>query len=328
MGEFANRPLGSVVAELWNRNDYGKTSGQMLAAFPFVGVGVGTFNALVTDYSLIFNGMLVDPDNAQNWFRHQLVEFGLVGSIGWIIWVILFLGVIVRRVPANGHEMSVRVIKAALVGLGLASMLGMPTQSPSLLLTFWTLVFWCTTLTGADQRARSAAGSPGWAWAGIWLLALVFMASTAYVGVKTLRVPYRALQADWGYVYGLHDLERPATADAFWWTHQRSVSVVPAEGRFLKITFWVHHPDLATTPVRVKIWRASQLIFDQSVSTATPIVRYVRLTDGAPRMMIETWVSRTFTPADRGGSDWRALGLGLGKWTFVDAPPEGAVVVD
>ena len=71
----------------------------MIGEHPLLGVGVGSFHLLTADYGALtgYEGHLV-PDNAQNWFRHQLAEFGILGGLGWITWVAMFV-VFVLRAP-------------------------------------------------------------------------------------------------------------------------------------------------------------------------------------------------------------------------------------
>jgi len=45
-------------------------------------------------------------------------------------------------------------------------------------------------------------------------------------------------------------------------------------------------------------------------------------------MMLETWVDRTWRPAEFGQNDTRELGIAIADWTFVDAPPPGAAVIE
>ena len=51
---------------------------------------------LSMDYARAGGGPEVPFDNAQNWFRHQLAELGIVGCAGWLLWIVLFAGTLVR----------------------------------------------------------------------------------------------------------------------------------------------------------------------------------------------------------------------------------------
>jgi hypothetical protein len=95
------RPSASVasvraaVFELWDRYSYGATATRMIADSPLVGVGVGSFRLVVPDVAHQLGHGRLRPDNAQNWFRHQVAEFGVIGGLGWVLWVAMFLRLLV-----------------------------------------------------------------------------------------------------------------------------------------------------------------------------------------------------------------------------------------
>src|SRR5262249_54310945 len=155
------------LADLWNRDFYGAIATDLFLHFPVFGTGVGSFNTLVIDYAKIYNHVgSIAPDNAQNWFRHQLVEFGLLGSLGWLVWVGSCLRLLGRRAGDASFQPRARGIKAAIVGIGLASLLGMPSQHPALQITFWVFVFWCAARVGWPEPADHTSSRK-------WLLACV-----------------------------------------------------------------------------------------------------------------------------------------------------------
>ena len=166
----------------------------------------------------------------------------------------------------------------------------------------------------------------------MWLVAIGFVADTYRIGRTTLRPPYRALFADWTYTRGFYDLQKPDVSEPFRWTSDNAVYVFPTTAHYLKLTFWVQHPDVAVRPVDVRIWRKDQRIVSITVQDKMPVTWYVRVpTDHPehPRMMLETWVSRTWRPSDYGQKDdARELGLKVADWTFVLEPPPGADVIN
>src|ERR1700730_3327923 len=125
--------LASVTAFLrellWRRQDYGTAAVAMIRDHPMFGVGVGSFHLLTADYGKLigYNGFLV-PDNAQNWFRHQLAEFGVLGSVGWIVWVAAFAVFLLRAPIRAADRFAASTLKGALVALAVISLVGMPTQ--------------------------------------------------------------------------------------------------------------------------------------------------------------------------------------------------------
>jgi len=114
---------------------------------------------------------------------------------------------------------------------------------------------------------------------------------------------------------------------SFRWTDGHAVDVFPATNRYLRLRYWVNHPDVERHPVRVRIWLQDHLIVDEMARSVAPVTEYVRAPDGQRRVMLEARVSRTWKPSDYGQADDRILGLAFDDWTFVADPPVGATVV-
>src|SRR5262249_60500975 len=127
-------PVRDYLVEMWNRNGYGTGATAMLADYPLFGIGVGTFQSVVSDY---VGGL--PPDNAQNWIRQQLVEFGVLGSLGWMIWLAMF-GFFVLRFRQS-HNTATWISRGMLIAFGLISFLGVPGQDVAVAITFWAVAF-------------------------------------------------------------------------------------------------------------------------------------------------------------------------------------------
>ena len=319
--ELPTASLASVrtfAVELWDRQWYGTTAVRMIADSPLVGVGVGAFHILVPDVGHQMGLGRIEPDNAQSWFRHQLAEFGVIGSLGWILWVAMFLRLLTVARPVDGSAATAGVVRGALVALGLASLVGMPTQSTALCLTFWTLVFWYALLV----EPSSARAAPRWigaraVWAGVWVLALAYVAGLGYVSWSDLRVPLRAERADWDYSYGFYDPELVGSDDEFRWAAGRALAVVPVRDRWIELTAWTHHPDVREDPVELKMWLDGTLLLHSWREDGEPVSRELRIPDHRQRVRIETWVDRTWRPSDYEEEDTRELGPGV-RWRFID----------
>ena len=99
-------------------------------------------------YFLLTQGGSIVPDNAQNWYRHQLVENGLIGSVGWILWVVLFGWFVMSARAPQPTRFAATIVKGMLVALAVVSLVGMPTQNVAVTITLWTLAFWYLALVG------------------------------------------------------------------------------------------------------------------------------------------------------------------------------------
>ena len=307
----------AVATELWDRNWYGTTAVRIIADSPYVGVGVGSFRLLVPDVSYELGHGRLEPDNAQNWFRHQVAEFGVLGSIGWMVWVALFLRLLMTGRPVEGAAVSAHFVRGALLALGLASLVGMPTQNAAVVVTFWVLVFWYTVLIELPVRPTLSWLDRGRTWGAVWVVALVYVTGLAYVSWVDLRVPYRAQRADWDYAYGFYEPDAAGTVDEFRWASRRALAVVPLTDRWIEVTAWTHHPDVRERPVDLKVWIDGVPLIDSRRNGGEPITAAVRIPDRQTRVLIEAEVDRTWRPSDRGETDTRDLGPGV-RWRFID----------
>jgi hypothetical protein len=214
--------------------------------------------------------------------------------------------------------------------------MGMPTQNDFVLLMFWTFVFWVAVLAGVttDGPRPSSAG----VWVGLGVLTAAFVAATAWVAVAGLRLPLRAVQADWDFDYGSTAPEPLPDGSTFRWTGSHAVSVAYYDQKFVRLTFWVSHPNVAESPVHVQIRDQHRTLVDTWLRDTSPHVLYIQIRGwaeprgegwhlGANRLMLETRVDRTWRPSDQGASDLRDLGLALSA-AAVRVLPEGTNPLD
>jgi hypothetical protein len=164
-------------------------------------------------------------------------------------------------------------------------------------------------------------------WLAIWLVVSGSVGGTAYAARHRLRVPQRAVDVGFPYQYGFSepervDLTRPSTG----WTGRHAVAVLSPETRWVKLAVSVDSLNLAKGPVDVKIWCGGLPVLATQVNNVQPITRYVRVPDGAMRVLLETRVSRSVRPADFGIKDNREHGL-LIEWDFVEVPPDGSETI-
>src|SRR5262245_52883199 len=85
------RTTAAPVRELWTRGGYGSVATRMVRDYPLTGVGIGSFNWLAPDYWRQIANDKLPFDNAQNWWRHQVAELGLIASLPilfWSVWMV------------------------------------------------------------------------------------------------------------------------------------------------------------------------------------------------------------------------------------------------
>jgi hypothetical protein len=318
--------LGAFSTEMWNRNGYGGLANVMIGYHPWVGVGAGAYHVMLADFSQLSARMVLPPDNAQNWLRHQVVEFGVLGSIGCVAWLVAFVPFVLRR--RRGEPVRARIPRGMLIAFTAVSMVGVPSQDVVAGITFWTAAFWYVSTLEPGQDK----GPLRWVtWAALVLAVAIYAAPMAVAAATTLRVPQRAQRVGWGYAYGFYPPEPDGLGGQQRWTGRHAVAVIDAPTRYLSLAvavdpLGVNRPGSLpgkVPPVDVRVWVDRKLVVDSRVNDNQFIDTVVTLPPGEERVMIETRVSRTFRPGELGLVDNRELGL-LTRWRFLSAPPEPA----
>lgn len=305
-----------VGAEMWNRNGYGAAAASTIREYPLVGVGVGFLYVVISDF------LGLPPDNGQNWYRHQLAEFGVIGSVAWMVWVVAFAAFVLR--PHRGSPSVARVGRAILVAFAAISLLGMPGQDLSVSITFWTMAFWYVALVGQGVDPGAARPLRRRTWALILLVVTAYGVGTAVLATTALRPPVRAHRMGWPYSYGFYWPEPDESGGEFRWAARRAEAMVATPRPWMVLTVWVNHRDLTTNPVDVKVWCNGVLEIDTRLMSPEPVTRYIRIDSHQKRgALIQTSVSRAIRPSDFGVNDDRELGL-MVKWGFRDLPPAAA----
>jgi hypothetical protein len=302
--------IGNFAWRMWDRDGYGSAALAMIDQFPAFGIGVGGYHLMLDDF---VRGPLLPPDNAQNWFRHQLAEFGLVGSVGWIAWTIIFGGFVIR--PKPDAPRASMVARGALIGFAIVSLVGVPAQSLPVAITFWTFAFWYVSLVGAPP----AEPIPQRRWVAVAIVAVVFLAGTGYAATTSLRLASRAQRAGFTFKYGLYDPEPDREFGEVRWARHRSAIVIDARSRQMEVSVSVNHHDIQDHPVDAKVWIDGSLALDTRLTDTSWRTFPVRVPDGERRVILETWVSRVLNPFEFGVMDGRQLGL-LVRWRFPDVP--------
>jgi hypothetical protein len=277
-----------LARDLWERNGYGTAAVRAVTEHPWTGIGVGAFVLLVPEYSQLESGGVIPGDNAQNWWRHQIVELGFLGAIPPIALSFGILMMVCAGTVSASNGFVVTLLRGTLVGVGLASLVGVSTQHPALFLTFLTTVFWLGALqVGAPKRDVSSAAS----W-GVLLLAISVATGQTFSAFLGLRVPHRALAHNFTYGYGFSEPEAHPVLGSARRTRAHAVGVIVAEHAYFQITMLVPQAT-AAEPVQIKVWRGHELIVDQRVSGPEPLSRFVGVPPGEDQLMIELDVSRT-----------------------------------
>jgi hypothetical protein len=215
------------------------------------------------------------------------------------------------RIPAAA-------IKGAILGLTAASLLGVPTQSLAVTLTFWIFACWYLTLavpvSGDAQPVPGLLRHRGVEWALIAAIVLAQTIGTAYAAEHRLNVPERARRFGWNYEHGFFDAGPGPEASRY--AAQHAVAVVPVEGRVLVLKLWTDDPGTTSTPVAAKVWVDGKLVLDTGLRQGSPVSLRIRLPSDQGRLIIRTSTDRTWKITQPGPANGREAGLALDRWTF------------
>jgi hypothetical protein len=296
---------GNYLSELWNRGGYGTAALMMIRDHPLAGIGMSAYHVLVPDYRVLI-GRTMPFDNAQNWWRHQAAELGILGGVTLFAWSAVLIWKVLAGHTAPQQRFTATAVRGLLIGLGLCSLFGMPTQSPLVLLWFMLLVAWLTVaITNADVPQLHAHG--------VVICTAAALLSVAYAGTQivlargSLSVPARARQMDRPLVTGTYAPEVGPSGE-FRWTREAAHFYWPATDRFILLRLGAQHPDMTQRPVQLTVSTPCSTVLDVAVTSPDLVTLGLEVPEGQPMVEWTVQVSRAFHPSDFGGEDRRKLG--------------------
>jgi hypothetical protein len=298
---------------MWNRSGYGQSAAYLIAQHPLVGVGVGSFHSMGVPVAWKVFHLNIPPDNAQNWLRHQIAEFGFLGGLGWILWMAAFAWYVV--VPRRGEDPVTWAGRGVLVAFGVISLFGMPGQDLMVALTFWSLAYSFVRMKGTSTPDRPTSRLT---WLAMATVLVAFAAGTAVVSATSLRLSTRAREAEapfsYGFSYGFA-LPDPAQ-DGFRPTIRHAVALVePGPEGWIAIE--VRRAEHVATPVDVRVWREGETVLKGRLGGPGVLETYAPVTP-LSKVLLEMRAS----PA--GWTRFSPFATDSGivvRWRFVDQPP-------
>jgi hypothetical protein len=306
------------AAELWRRGGYGTIATAMIRDYPLTGVGAGAYRYLAPDYWRLMTNDRLQLDNAQNWWRHQAAELGLLGGAAVMLWSLIVGWQLIAGRPRPDDPVATWTLRGVILGVAGCSLLGMPTQNAVVLLWFFFLVAWMATVIGPPPTL--AAPNPAFVRVvGIVAVALavVYTGAQWVLATGPLAVSARAERFHREYVEGAYAAEALPESGEFHWTDDESRFILPASTHSLVLRMWAHHPDIAQKPVTVTISAPCGLFYRRDLSDPRPWSVGIVLPPSLETVDAVIRVSRTWSPADHGKSDSRRLGVGI-VTDFVD----------
>jgi hypothetical protein len=318
------RTAGTPVEELWTRGGYGSVATRMVRDYPLTGVGIGSFNWIAPDYWRQIANDKLPFDNAQNWWRHQVAELGFVASLPILFWSVWMAWLVLTRGAGPEKRLETQTLRGLLIGIGAASLVGMPTQNPIVLLMFFACAARFEILTRGepvavhDRIPNPESRIPVIAWAAAFLIAVGYAGAQLVLARGPLKPLERAARTNRDYITGTYPAE-PLPQGQFRWTRRRATFALAVQSRHLMIRYHVEHPDVATHPVRLRISTPCQTIVDRVFMDMSVDGQALELPEGQTRIVFDTEVSRTWRPTDFGKPDRRELGAAV-EADFVETP--------
>lgn len=288
--------LKRFADELWNRFDYGPAASQMVRDYPLTGIGVGAFHVIAPDYISRASGgkRRVGPDNAQNWWRHQVAELGLIGALPSLAMSLMILWLVVRT---PGHENVTGVstiLRGVLIGVGLASLFGVPTQHPATALSLATVLFFfarSVDLTGPGEGAAVSRGL----WIAAFGVAAATAAGQAITATHELRVSQRATTFGYAYEYGFSPAEGLSAVGEMRWMHPKAARVLHIDAPWYQVSFWHPRPQSAES-VTVSLAIDGRVVLEREIRGPEPMSFFLQV----PRD--RSWMVIDFAAAPAAGS--------------------------
>jgi hypothetical protein len=310
--------------DLWSRGGYGTVAVRMIRDYPLTGVGVGSYNWMAPDYWRAMAHDKLPFDNAQNWWRHQVAELGFVASLPILAWSLMIAWLVATRRSPRGDRVEAEALRGLLIGIGVASLLGMPTQNPIVLLMFFAVVARFELLTAAPHADVVAAGianpepripnpesrPPRWAWAVGIAIAVGYAGAHVVLARGPLKPLERAERTSRDYIVGTYPAER-GPGGYFRWTKKHSGWALNAPTSHVVVTYHVEHPDLETRPVKLRITTPCETLVDEFRTDTSENSRAFELPEGQSRLVFDTDVSRTWQPSGGSEGDRRQLGAAI-----------------
>jgi hypothetical protein len=277
---------------------------------------------MAPDYWRVMANDKLPFDNAQNWWRHQVAELGVIASLPILIWSGLIAWLVFTRRSRPGARVETGTLRGLLVGIGAASMLGMPTQNPIVLLIFFYLVArfeMLTRIPNPDPRIPNPESRiPSLAWTAGLLIAVGYAGGHLVLARGPLNPLERAARTNRDYVTGTYPAE-PLAQGQFRWTKKHATFALAVPSRYLVIRYRVGNPDADTHPVKLRITTPCQTLVDEFRSDSGADGRAFELPAGQQRVVFDADVSRTWKPSDSGQADTRVLGAAI-EADFVGTP--------
>lgn len=290
--------LSTFAVDMWERNGYGVAAVAMLREVPLTGVGPGAFPLFAPDYAKLARDLTIPPDNAQNWWRHQIAELGFLGALPAVLCSLLVAATAWSLLRSRSQPPQAMLLAGATAAVGFMGMVGPPTAHPIVLETAVVLFFWAGSLVWSSDAPAPASARGRGASMLLLVLPIVWAALTLRTAWLELRPPYRAEHIGWGYGYGFGAPE-PVAGGERRWAGSHAVGVIPAAGRRLVLEIEAASESIASGPLHVRVRDRHRVVCESDRRTTDPFTCVVDAPPESDWLMVQIDAS----PADAAPTD-------------------------
>jgi O-antigen ligase len=245
---------------------------QMIRDYPLTGVGIGAYIVELPNYGRMLDIPLFKKyqDSTENYFLQAGAELGLTG-LCLLLW--LFYG-IVRRTRRNlreaargdGGRFILIGASAGIVSIFVNFLFHSYSGSYEVQYVFWLLAALLVALPlerreegekgrEEEEKKKPAVLNKSFI-AGALALGLLFGAVHFWNSIRSLSISVRTEIFGWDQDFGFYRNEVDAQRVRFRWAKKKAGISLPIVGQVLVLPLIVSHPDIARTPVSLKIYAA------------------------------------------------------------------------
>ena len=183
---------------------------------------------------------------------------------------------------APHQRFTATAVRGLLIGLGLCSLFGMPTQSALVLLWFMLLVAWLTVaIANPDVPLFHKHGVVICTAAA--LLSVAYAATHVVLARGSLSVPARAAMMHRPLVTGAYGPEEGPDGQ-FTWTREEANFYWPVAGQFIVLRLAAPQPDHGNAPVQLTITTPCFNVLDLPVTSPDAITVGLQVPQGQPML--------------------------------------------
>jgi O-antigen ligase len=318
----------SIDTVFTHKLDFWAAGFNMIKDYPLTGVGVGAFIIELPNYLNKMGKTFRYTDSAENYFFHLGAELGLIGFL-LALWMFYEIAKGIRknwkRFQLRGRNKFILIgAISGIVSIFISFFFHSYIGSYEVKYFFWLMVlfvlfFQQDELTSISEKRYGAKFKIG-----AIILPIIFGMIFLWHSTHSLSIEIKTREFGWDQNFGLYQMEKDERGFFFHWAKKTAGIAEENLGPSLIIPIKASHPDIAKTPVKVKIYAANKYfkikeLLEEMVFRDSLWKNFVLDTSELPKkkihLVFET--NRVWQPLkDLGVPDPRQLAVKIGKTWF------------